>query len=122
MARRKQFVTPEILEICKDEIDRILAEKEAAIAAWADRIRQDIVIPACEQYGLAYIAGNGGYFFYDPALPDYSTKPRARIATKQDAIDAKIPALGSVFDVLDLDLDTAGRAQIGHYVEGVKIR
>ena len=114
----KRLVSERRFRECEDALDHVIAEKERAIERLAEHVRKEIVVPACVRYGLTYTSGNGSYVFGDPAAK-YGDR-RYAIGTAQDARDAKLSGLADVFRVLDMDVDTASRATLGHYVRDVR--
>ena len=114
----RSITTAKDLEEIGGELSGILASKDESIEELADLVRERYVRPACERYSLEFYSINGDYYFSDPKV-NFHTHKRGKISTSEHAQAARLSALVPIFSMLDLDVDTSSRANLGHYVRDV---
>ena len=93
--------------------DRLRAARDdfdAKVAALAVEVRRDLVVPTCEKHAMAFLSGNGTYFF--------RREQRGVVTYYGDTLQRGVPA--DVRDVLaTLELEVRRGQSLGHLVESV---
>ena len=91
-------------------VDHIAAVREEALTNLALRVREDLVEPACERYGLRFVSEMGCYFFAP-----------AEAANEGETFGSTDEAAEHGYDLEDvfaaLDVDVGDTLCLGHWVE-----
>jgi len=96
------------------EAEAIFADFDRARDALADKIRREVVLPACRKFRVTFAAGNGSFSFYDLS---YSSAFAGLIMDEHDCRAKKKTGLIRVLKILNTVCGE--KFEIGHFVADV---
>jgi hypothetical protein len=97
------------------EAQRIFKAFDDARDALAERIRQEVILPACRKYRCEFMSGNGRWSFYMIGVE------RGNRGMISDEIDAKQYQKSGLIKVLAvLGMECGEKFEIGHFVRDVR--
>ena len=101
----------------QQELKKIKADFRKKIEALAERVRDEMVVPKCEEHDLHFVSGMGTYFF-----GKNTSSPRnfgdSQTIDSEDAALVRQYNLGRVFEVLDSEVTPDDF--LGTYVRDVR--
>lgn len=101
--------------LLKRQLDALLKQQERAIEAIGDKIRKQVIVPACHKHGLRFSSGGGSFDFVQlgPPRESYGNDDDIRFSRHLTAAAKK-----DIRDILNLlHEDVWGKHSLGMYVE-----